>query len=193
VKRAFDVVVALVAAILFLPILAIVAILVAVTMGRPVLFRQQRPGLRGKPFRLVKFRTMRDDAEQLRRDLDSANETVGLFKLAQDPRVTRVGRFLRRSSLDELPQLINVLRGEMSLVGPRPLVVEEDARVEGWRRHRLVLKPGMTGAWQIMGHTRVPLEQMAVMDYLYIVNWSLWNDVKILLRTARHVAGRRGL
>ena len=117
---------------------------------------------------------------------------MGLFKIADDPRVTRVGRFLRRTSLDELPQLVNVLRGEMSLVGPRPLVVDEDQRVQGWHRRRLHLMPGMTGVWQIAGSARVPLDEMVAMDYLYIVNWSLWSDVKILLRTIPHVLGRRG-
>ena len=121
------------------------------------------------------------------------NDTDGLFKLVDDPRVTRVGRLLRKSSLDELPQLFNVVRGEMSLVGPRPLVIEEDERVEGWHRRRLHLMPGMTGAWQIVGGTRVPLREMVMMDYQYIVNWSPWADVKILLQTVPHVLLRRGL
>jgi lipopolysaccharide/colanic/teichoic acid biosynthesis glycosyltransferase len=107
--------------------------------------------------------------------------------------VTRVGRLLRGRSLDELPQLINVLRGEMSLVGPRPLVLDEDALVEGWHRDRLLLTPGMTGPWQVLGPPRPPLAEMVKVDYLYAANWSLWNDIKILLRTLRHIAGRRGV
>jgi lipopolysaccharide/colanic/teichoic acid biosynthesis glycosyltransferase len=142
---------------------------------------------------MYKFRTMFEGADRLRAELAGRNQTVGVFKIKDDPRVTRVGRFLRRTSLDELPQLINVVRGEMSLVGPRPLVEDEDSQVEGWHRRRLHLTPGMTGAWQIMGDTRVPLREMVMMDYLYIVNWSLWADVKILIRTAGHVLGRRGL
>ena len=126
-------------------------------------------------------------------DLLHRNEADGFFKIADDPRVTRVGRWLRRTSLDELPQLINVLRGEMSLVGPRPLVDEEDARIEGWFRRRLDVTPGMTGAWQVLGSSRIPLRDMVTIDYLYGANWSLWLDVKILLRTIPHMLSRRGL
>jgi lipopolysaccharide/colanic/teichoic acid biosynthesis glycosyltransferase len=107
--------------------------------------------------------------------------------------VTRVGRVLRATSLDELPQLFNVLRGEMSLVGPRPLVLEEDSMISGWDRRRLELMPGMTGPWQIVGPTRAPLREMMAIDYLYVANWSLWTDIKLLLRTAGHVARRRGM
>jgi lipopolysaccharide/colanic/teichoic acid biosynthesis glycosyltransferase len=110
-----------------------------------------------------------------------------------DPRVTRVGRLLRKTSLDELPQLVNVLRGEMSLVGPRPLVVDEDELITGLDRRRLAITPGMTGPWQILGSARVPLHEMIKLDYVYVANWSLWADVKILLRTAAVVVGRRGL
>ena len=107
--------------------------------------------------------------------------------------MTRVGRWLRRSALDELPQLLNIFIGEMSLVGPRPLVLDEDQRIEGWNRRRLEITPGMTGPWQILGPARVPLKEMVALDYLYVANWSLWNDMKILLRTVPHVLGRRGL
>jgi lipopolysaccharide/colanic/teichoic acid biosynthesis glycosyltransferase len=113
--------------------------------------------------------------------------------MTNDPRVTRVGGFLRRTSLDELPQLLNVLRGEMSLVGPRPLVIDEDAQVVGLDRSRLHLTPGMTGPWQVLGSSRIPLRDMVTIDYLYRANWSLWLDVKILLRTIPHVLSRRGL
>ena len=143
---------------------------------------------------MFKFRTMVPDAEALKDSLRDRNEAAeGLFKIAEDPRVTRVGRLLRRSALDELPQMLNIVRGEMSLVGPRPLVVEEDQQVEGWHRRRLELTPGMTGPWQILGPARVPLKEMVAIDYLYVANWSLWTDVKILLRTVPHVLGRRGL
>jgi lipopolysaccharide/colanic/teichoic acid biosynthesis glycosyltransferase len=114
----------------------------------------------------------------------------GFFKITHDPRTTRLGQLLRQSSLDELPQLVNVLHGQMSLVGPRPLIHEEDQRISGWHRRRLALTPGMTGHWQILGSSRVPLHEMVVIDYLYVTNWSLWNDVKILLRTVPYVLAR---
>jgi len=107
--------------------------------------------------------------------------------------MTRVGRFLRRAALDELPQLINVAKGEMSLVGPRPLVIEEDSRIDGWHRQRLELMPGMTGHWQILGPALVPLREMVAIDYLYVANWSLWTDIKIMLRTVPFIVSRRGL
>jgi lipopolysaccharide/colanic/teichoic acid biosynthesis glycosyltransferase len=140
-----------------------------------------------------KFRTMMVNAEEQKDSLRHLNEAVGLFKIGADPRVTRVGRFLRRMSVDELPQLVNVLRGEMSLVGPRPLVSDEDRRIEGWRRRRLHLTPGITGHWQVLGAARIPLEEMSRIDYLYVTNWSLWLDVKIMLRTVPYVFGRRGM
>ncbi len=137
---------------------------------------------------------MVDDAEERRAALQDRNEAAdGLFKIADDPRVTPIGRFLRRTSLDELPQLINVLRGEMSLVGPRPLVPDEDSRIEGRHRRRLHLKPGMTGQWQIFGSSKIPLREMVTIDYLYVANWSLWGDVKILCRTVPYMLARRGL
>jgi lipopolysaccharide/colanic/teichoic acid biosynthesis glycosyltransferase len=175
------------------PVLLLLALAIRLESRGPSLFAQTRVGRDGLRFTMYKFRTMYAGADRLRAELADLNETEGLFKLTDDPRITRVGGFLRRSSLDELPQLINVLRGEMSLVGPRPLVEEEDCRVEGWHRRRLHLTPGMTGAWQIMGEARVPLREMVMMDYMYIVNWSLWSDVKILLQTASHVFRRRGL
>jgi lipopolysaccharide/colanic/teichoic acid biosynthesis glycosyltransferase len=159
-----------------------------------VFFRQLRVGQHGERFQMLKFRTMVENADQMKDSLRDRNEAKdGLFKIADDPRVTRVGRFLRKSALDELPQLFNILKGQMSLVGPRPLVIEEDQRVQGWHRRRLELMPGMTGPWQILGPARVPLKEMVALDYLYVANWSLWKDVKILLRTVPHVLGRHGL
>jgi lipopolysaccharide/colanic/teichoic acid biosynthesis glycosyltransferase len=189
-KRSLDIVVSVGFLIALAPLFATIALLIKRTSSGSVFFRQTRVGKGDTRFRIVKFRTMRNDAEEQKIELLDRNETRGLFKIADDPRVTRIGRFLRRSSLDELPQLLNILRGEMSLVGPRPLVVDEDEQVAGWHRRRLDLTPGMTGAWQILGN-RVPLEDMVSLDYLYIVNWSLWSDIEILLRTIPHVLARR--
>jgi exopolysaccharide biosynthesis polyprenyl glycosylphosphotransferase len=193
IKRAFDLGFAWIALVLLSPILCAIAIAVVLDSRGGVLFRQSRAGRRGRPFKIYKFRTMVADAEARKEELRGRNETEGLFKIRADPRITRVGGFLRRTALDELPQLINVLRGEMSLVGPRPLVLDEDRQVEGWYRRRLELTPGVTGPWQILGPARVPLREMAAIDYLYVANWSLWADVKVLLRTVSYVLARRGL
>jgi lipopolysaccharide/colanic/teichoic acid biosynthesis glycosyltransferase len=173
------------------PLLLVIAVAVKVSSPGPVLFRQPRVGRRGRCFEMLKFRTMYDGADAQKAKLRDAVGTDGLFKLADDPRVTPVGRILRRTSLDELPQLINVLRGEMSLVGPRPLVEEEDRLIAGWHHRRREGTPGMTGVWQVLGSARVPLDDMVKMDYLYRANWSLWLDLKILLRTCAHVFSRR--
>jgi exopolysaccharide biosynthesis polyprenyl glycosylphosphotransferase len=192
VKRAFDVVGASVAIILLSPIMVAIAIAVKLSSRGPILFRQIRVGRDGAAFVMFKFRSMQTGADDRKLDLLGLNEADGLFKIDEDPRVTRVGRLLRRSSLDELPQLFNVLWGEMSLVGPRPLVIDEDRRIQGWRRGRLHLTPGMTGHWQVLGSARIPVAEMVTIDYLYIANWSLWGDIKILLRTVPHVFLRRG-
>ena len=194
VKRALDLALASVGLLAIAPMLVVAAVAIKLDSRGPVLFRQLRVGRYGKEFHIFKFRTMVLDAEALKDSLRHRNEArEGLFKIVDDPRVTRVGRFLRKSALDEIPQLLNVLRGEMSLVGPRPLIVEEDVRIQGWHRRRLELTPGMTGPWQILGPARVPLAEMVAMDYLYVANWSLWNDVKILLRTVCYVVARGGM
>lgn len=193
-KRMFDVLGAAAALVAVSPLMLAIAVAIKLDSRGPVLFRQLRVGRFGQRFYMLKFRTMVPDAEDLKEGLRDRNEAKGgLFKIADDPRVTRVGRLLRRSAVDELPQLFNIFRGEMSLVGPRPLVVEEDQRIAGWHRRRLELKPGMTGPWQILGPARVPLREMVAIDYLYVANWSPWSDIKILLRTIPHVLGRRGL
>lgn len=195
IKRTFDVIGSGLGILVLSPLLAGVAIAIKVTSPGPVLFRQRRVGKEGKEFTMLKFRSMVSEAEQLKEELRDLNEGgPGMFKMARDPRVTRVGLFLRRFSVDELPQFWNVLAGEMSLVGPRPLVREEDGRIEGWYRRRLEVRPGMTGHWQIL-HTsrRINLSEMAKLDYLYVANWTLWNDIRLLLRTVPFVLGARGM
>ncbi len=193
VKRTFDLVGAIAALVVAAPVMAVIAIAIKLDSSGPVLFRQVRVGQGGRLFRICKFRTMSTDAEERKKELVALNEAGGgLFKIADDPRVTRVGRFLRKTSLDELPQLFNVVRGDMSLVGPRPLILDEDQRIKGWDRRRLSLTPGMTGHWQILGSARVPLHEMVKIDYLYVAGWSLWSDIKILLRTVPYMLARRG-
>ena len=194
IKRAMDVVCAGAGLLLMAPLFAVIALAVKLGSRGPVFYRQWRIGRDGRPFRMIKFRSMVEHADELKPALQEFNVAGdGIFKVVDDPRITRVGRLIRKLSLDELPQLINVVRGEMSLVGPRPLVPNEDERVDGRFRRRLRLVPGMTGPWQILGPTRVPLTEMVGMDYLYGANWSLWLDVKILLRTVGHVLARRGV
>jgi exopolysaccharide biosynthesis polyprenyl glycosylphosphotransferase len=193
IKRTFDLVASVTGLLLVSPLLLVIAVLIKVESRGPVLFRQPRIGKTGDAFGMLKFRSMVERADDLKDDLRELNEASGLFKIAGDPRITRMGRLLRRCSLDELPQLINVVRGEMSLVGPRPLVDEEDALILGWDRHRLHLTPGMTGPWQVLGSARIPLDEMVKLDYLYVATWSLWGDTKLLLRTLAFVLGRQGL
>jgi lipopolysaccharide/colanic/teichoic acid biosynthesis glycosyltransferase len=172
--------------------MAAIALAIRLDSPGPVLFRQQRIGRGGQPFRLLKFRTMVVDAEAKQAELLAHSRDPNWVDLEHDPRVTRVGRLLRLSSLDELPQLWNVARGEMSLVGPRPLIPSEDGLLEGWRRSRVDLTPGLTGLWQVLGRTRIPFEEMVKLDYLYVTNWSLWTDVRLILRTVPAVVLRRG-
>jgi exopolysaccharide biosynthesis polyprenyl glycosylphosphotransferase len=193
VKRCMDLVGAAIGLLALSPVFAIVALLIKLGSPGPVFFAQDRVGRNGEPFRMLKFRSMVDGAEAQRSALEARNETAGLFKVKDDPRITRIGGGLRRTSIDELPQLINVLKGDMSLVGPRPLVLDEDRLVEGRHRSRLQLPPGMTGPWQVLGPTRPPLSEMVKTDYLYATNWSLWSDIKTILRTFAHIAGKRGL
>jgi exopolysaccharide biosynthesis polyprenyl glycosylphosphotransferase len=191
-KRAFDVITASVVLVVGAPVLIAIATAVKLDARGPILFRQTRVGRDEKPFEMLKFRSMIDGADALKESLRHANEADGLFKIRNDPRITRVGRVLRRTGLDELPQLFNVLAGNMSLVGPRPLVVDEDRRVTGFDRRRLHLTPGITGRWQTLGGARVPLAEMVKIDYLYITNWSLWLDLKIMVETIGFLARRGG-
>jgi lipopolysaccharide/colanic/teichoic acid biosynthesis glycosyltransferase len=191
-KRSMDIVGATVGLLLFSPLVVLVAVTVKLDSRGSVLFTQQRIGRKGRIFQMLKFRTMVPGAERQVEELFELSDDPHWLKLDHDPRITRVGRVLRLTSLDELPQLWNVLRGDMSLVGPRPLIETEDATVSGWARTRLDLAPGITGMWQVLGRTSIPFEEMVKLDYLYVTNWSVWLDVKLLLRTFPVVLHRRG-
>jgi exopolysaccharide biosynthesis polyprenyl glycosylphosphotransferase len=187
-KRSMDLILAGLGLVVVAPFLVLIALAIALETPGAVLFRQRRIGARGKEFTILKFRTMVADAEQRKAALQHLNSHAGngdprLFKIVDDPRVTRVGRFLRRFSLDELPQLVNVLRGEMSLVGPRPLVVDEHDHVQEWALKRSSLKPGITGLWQVLGRDAITFGEMLRLDYLYVTSWSLYGDLKLLLAT----------
>jgi exopolysaccharide biosynthesis polyprenyl glycosylphosphotransferase len=194
-KRSFDVAASGAGLILLSPLLAVVALTIKLDSRGPVFFRQARHGRGGKQFSIVKFRTMVDGAEAQRFALEDRNEMEGggpLFKIKDDPRITRLGRTLRKLSIDELPQLWNVLKGEMSLVGPRPFVIHESERITGWAGRRLETTPGITGLWQVLGRNDIPFEEMVKLDYVYVTNWSLWWDIKILCQTIPVVLARRG-
>jgi exopolysaccharide biosynthesis polyprenyl glycosylphosphotransferase len=186
VKQLIDFLVAFVAVILLSIPFALVALAIKLTSPGPILFRQKRCGLNGQPFTIFKFRTMETNAEQRKQELAAFNEMSGpVFKMKNDPRVTRIGKWLRKTSVDELPQLFNVLRGDMSLVGPRPLPVDEVRRFDDLaHRRRLSVKPGITCLWQISGRNKVSdFNDWVRLDLEYIDNWSLWLDLKILWRT----------
>jgi exopolysaccharide biosynthesis polyprenyl glycosylphosphotransferase len=193
IKRVVDLLVAVVGLVVSSPLWMLAALAVRVTSHGPVLYRQVRCGLHGRRFVVLKFRTMVEDAETRRAEVAHLNVMDGpVFKAPSDPRVTRVGRWLRRSSLDELPQLVNVLRGDMSLVGPRPPLPEEVERYEPWQRRRLAMKPGITCLWQISGRTELDFATWMELDLAYIDHWSLWLDAKILALTVPAVFSGRG-
>jgi len=192
-KRAVDLIVSALALILLSPLLLIIAILVRLTSPGPILYRQIRCGLNGRRFALYKFRSMVANADELRADLDSLNELEGpAFKMKNDPRCTPLGRWLRKFSLDELPQLWNVLIGEMSFVGPRPPLPQEVEMYAPWQRRRLRMRPGLTCLWTLEGRNRLSFDRLVQFDLAYIDNWSLWLDLKIFLKTIPHVALGRG-
>jgi exopolysaccharide biosynthesis polyprenyl glycosylphosphotransferase len=191
-KRSLDLVVSATALLLAAPFMLLIALAIKVESRGPVFFKQRRIGRGGRPLHVVKFRTMVVDAEQQTQQLMASSQHSGWLKLDHDPRITRVGRVLRRLSLDEIPQLWNILKGQMSLVGPRPLIESEDRQVDGWARTRLELTPGLTGLWQVLGRTNIPFDEMVKLDYLYVTNWSLWTDIRLILRTFPAVIMRRG-
>lgn len=185
VKRAIDIVVALMAMVVLAPIALIAALAIKLTSKGPVLYSSKRVGQDGMMFEFYKFRSMRLDAHETRSDLLHLNEAQEgpIFKIRRDPRLTPIGRVLRKSSIDEIPQFINVLRGDMSLVGTRPPISEEVAQYSDWERQRLLIRPGITGIWQVSGRSEIPFDRWVEMDLAYIKDWSLWLDVKLLLKT----------
>jgi len=193
VKRSFDFLGALLLLLVLSPLLLVMAVAVAITSRGGVFYRSIRPGIGGEPFACIKFRTMRSDADQMQADLESLNEASGaLFKIRRDPRLTRVGRLLRRFSLDELPQLFNVVRGQMSLVGPRPLPQRDFDQLEDWHKKRYLVLPGMTGLWQVSGRSELDFDDLVRLDFLYLERWSVGLDLTILLKTIPAVLSRRG-
>jgi exopolysaccharide biosynthesis polyprenyl glycosylphosphotransferase len=193
VKRTFDIVVSGAVLVLGLPLWLAIAAAIKLDSGGPVLYRDSRVGLGERSFRMLKFRTMRVGAAELQPELEPSNEATGaLFKIRDDPRLTRVGALLRRFSIDELPQVLNVLRGEMSLVGPRPLPVRDFQLLEPWHKKRYHVLPGMTGLWQISGRSSLSFDDLVRLDFYYLENWSIWLDIAILLKTVPAVMGRKG-
>ncbi len=193
VKRVFDLVVGGLIFLLVAPLLAIVALAIKLDSRGPVFYRQERMGRGGKPFFIFKFRSMYVGADKLRDDLADQNEYSGpMFKMKRDPRITRIGGWLRRWSIDELPQIINVMKGEMSLVGPRPLWVQEAEQCRGWTQKRLDITPGITGLWQVLGRSEIPFDEMVKLDYMYVTGWSLSWDLKLLMQTVPAVVQKRG-
>jgi exopolysaccharide biosynthesis polyprenyl glycosylphosphotransferase len=194
-KRALDTAGSLALIALFSPLMIAIAVAIKLESRGPVFFRQPRSGRRNTSFQLIKFRSMYMDAEKRKAEMSELNEASDgvMFKIREDPRVTRVGRFIRRFSLDELPQLLNVLKGEMSLVGPRPLIFPETAALEqDWHLRRLELRPGLTGPWQVYGRSQSPFQEMVRFDYQYVAGWSLARDIEILLATLPAVMSGRG-
>jgi exopolysaccharide biosynthesis polyprenyl glycosylphosphotransferase len=193
VKRTFDLVVSVGLLFFLSPVLIAIAIAIKLGSRGPVIYRSVRPGISGEPFDCLKFRTMRVDADEVQVDLEDLNEQSGvLFKIRNDPRLTRIGRTLRRFSLDELPQLVNVVRGDMSLVGPRPLPMRDFERLEDWHKKRYLVLPGLTGLWQVSGRSELDFDDLVRLDFLYLERWSIFLDLSILLKTIPAVLSRRG-
>jgi exopolysaccharide biosynthesis polyprenyl glycosylphosphotransferase len=193
IKHAFDWIASAIALVVLAPVFLVVSIAILVTMGRPVFFVQSRAGRYGRQFGMIKFRTMVKGAEHQQAALAEKNEMTGpVFKVADDPRITRLGRFLRKTSIDELPQLVNVVLGQMSLVGPRPLPIKEQQAIRGWHRRRLSMKPGITCIWQVSGRSDLDFEQWMMLDHKYVDDWSLRLDLAILIKTVPVVLLGRG-
>jgi exopolysaccharide biosynthesis polyprenyl glycosylphosphotransferase len=193
IKRLFDIVASGAALAFLSPLLIATVVAVKLTSRGPILFRQERAGLHGRAFKMLKFRSMVVNAEELKARLMAQNEMSGpVFKMKHDPRITRVGRFIRKYSIDELPQLINVLRGDMSIVGPRPPIPSEVAKYEAWQRRRLSVRPGLTCVWQVSGRNQISFEDWMLLDMRYIDHWSLAQDFNLILKTVPVVLTGRG-
>jgi exopolysaccharide biosynthesis polyprenyl glycosylphosphotransferase len=193
VKRGFDLVVSALVVVVGLPVWALIALAIKLDSRGPIFFVDRRIGVGEREFPMLKFRTMVADAPALQPDLEAENEAAGaLFKIRDDPRVTRVGRFLRRFSLDEIPQVLDVLKGHMSLVGPRPLPLRDYKLLEDWHRRRYRVLPGMTGLWQISGRSGLSFDDLVRLDFTYLENWSIWLDISIIVKTIPAVITRRG-
>ena len=193
VKRTFDYVVATAVIVIGSPLWLLIALAVKLTSRGPVFYSDRRIGVNEREFGMLKFRTMYEDADAHVGELEQANEAEGaLFKIRRDPRVTPVGRVLRRLSIDEVPQVLNVLRGEMSLVGPRPLPIRDYALLSAWHRKRYLVLPGMTGLWQISGRSNLGFDDLVRLDFYYLENWSIWMDISVLLKTIPAVISGRG-
>ena len=193
IKRTFDILASLIGLVLLLPLFLIVAIAIFIDDPGPVLFFQERNGLNGRVFRMWKFRSMYKDAPEKRFEMESQNELDGpAFKITNDPRVTRVGRLIRKASIDELPQLVNILRGQMSIVGPRPLPTYETAKLTQQQRKRLLAKPGLVCYWQVSGRNDIPFDEWMRMDYRYINEASILTDLKILCMAVPAVISGKG-
>jgi exopolysaccharide biosynthesis polyprenyl glycosylphosphotransferase len=193
VKRSFDLAVSVIVVVVGLPIWLVVAVAIKLDSPGPILYRDRRIGVGLREFGMLKFRTMVRGAAEQQEELEEHNEAEGaLFKIRDDPRVTRVGGLLRKLSLDELPQVLNVLAGEMSLVGPRPLPLRDYDKLESWHRKRYLVLPGITGLWQISGRSNLTFDDLVRLDFYYIENWSIWLDISILFKTPFAVFSRRG-
>lgn len=192
-KRLFDIFASTLALLVLAPLMIAVAVLIKLTSKGPILFKQERVGLHGRPFKMYKFRSMVINAEALKETLAAKNEQSGpVFKIKDDPRVTSIGRFIRKYSIDELPQFINVLRGDMSIVGPRPPVHKEVAQYEGWQRRRLSVRPGLTCIWQVSGRNQISFKEWMYLDMRYIDHWSLSSDLGLIFKTFPVVLTGRG-
>jgi lipopolysaccharide/colanic/teichoic acid biosynthesis glycosyltransferase len=193
VKRTFDLAVGALIVVVGSPLWLVLALLVKLTSRGPVFYADDRVGLGEREFRMLKFRTMVAGAAEQQPALETANEASGaLFKIRDDPRVTPFGRFLRRFSLDEVPNVLNVLRGEMSLVGPRPLPIRDHERLEAWHRRRSNVLPGMTGLWQVAGRSDLSFDDLVRLDFYYLENWSIWLDITLIFKTPIAVFARKG-
>jgi exopolysaccharide biosynthesis polyprenyl glycosylphosphotransferase len=183
-KRVMDVIASIIGLTLLSPLLVIVSILIKLESKGPIIFSQKRVGVDGKSFNMYKFRSMVVNAEELKKDLQHKNEMSGpMFKMKDDPRITRIGRFIRKTSIDELPQLLNVLKGDMSLVGPRPSLPDEVKEFETWMLERLEVKPGLTCYWQVMGRNEIDFEDWMKLDVRYVREKNIWVDIKLIFKT----------